>query len=177
MVFDVLEPIAGGLLLFVLPGFAWSRALFPEWPLRGPSASIRWVETLTLSFLMSVSLTIVIGSALSRNNTLDFSASWSAPTVELLLLVATAAGLVVAAVRGGLSWDGAPGRPTSSEEPSITTTFRDLDRIERDRVRARRALRAARGDVDRELECRHELDRLDQEAREVRERREAQIAD
>jgi hypothetical protein len=177
MAVDVLESIAGGLLVFVLPGFVWSRALFPEWPLRGPAASIRWVETLTLSFLMSVSMTIVIGSALSRNNTLDFSASWSAPTVEILLAAATAIGVVAAWLRGGLTWRGAPRAAGPSDEPDVTGTLRDLDRIERDRIRARRALHDARGDPKKEAACRETLEELDLRARRIREHREAQIAD
>jgi hypothetical protein len=94
--------IALGLaLLFFLPGFAVSRALFPEWRFRG--GWIRVTEILTLSLILSVALTILIGFTLGNLPGALFQASWSDPILEVILGGITIAGLAGAWVRGGLA--------------------------------------------------------------------------
>jgi len=95
---DLLEAIVGGLLLFVVPGFAVARALFPEWRFRGPDGTLRALETATLSFVLSVALTVLVGSLLLGLAPGGFAAAWSDPVLEVALaavaLVAVAAGVL-----------------------------------------------------------------------------------
>ncbi|MFY9717906.1 MAG: DUF1616 domain-containing protein, partial [Thermoplasmata archaeon] len=61
---ELLEATVGGLLLFVVPGFTLARCLFPEWRFRGPDGARRALETATLAFVLSIALTVLVGSAL-----------------------------------------------------------------------------------------------------------------
>jgi hypothetical protein len=86
----------GLLLLYVLPGFAIARALFPEWRFRGESGTLHAVETAVLTVVLSVASTILVGFVL-LNSSAGFSADWSNPLLETGLLGITAVG-------GGLAW-------------------------------------------------------------------------
>ncbi|MGA7924344.1 MAG: DUF1616 domain-containing protein, partial [Thermoplasmata archaeon] len=86
-------------LIYLIPGFAVSRAVFPEWRFRGPLGLQRVVETVALSLTLSVALVVLIGFILSSTS-VGFSASWSDPFLELVLVVVTILALVVAALRG-----------------------------------------------------------------------------
>src|SRR5271156_4009889 len=96
------EALAGLLLVFVLPGLAVARALFPEWRFRGAEGLPHLVETAALTIVLSVALTILVGFGL-LNTPAGFSASWSDPVLEIILAGITVAGFVVAGYRGAFS--------------------------------------------------------------------------
>ncbi len=152
------EAVVGLALLFFLPGFGLARATFPEWRFRGPTGTIHLLETLTLSLVTSVGLTIVVGFAL-RNTSFGFGATWANPNVLEVLAALTALGLGVAWVRGAFSAipPPAPGLPEERGNVGAFETIRELDglaALER-RLRHRRRVAAAddpeRPKIDREL--------------------------
>lgn len=165
MATSAIESVAGVLLLFFLPGFAVSRALFPEWRFSGALGLIRIVETLALSITTSVAITIVVGFGLLVSPG-GFSASWSDPSLELWLALITVAALALAAVRGAFSRRvpaPSPLEPSSGEEGAweLIRRMEDLARRER---RLTHAIRRAPGD---------EVKRLERELESVRSERES----
>jgi len=84
-ILSVVEGVAGGLLLFFVPGYALTKAVFPEWRVRGRNAGRRLVEVVTLSFVTSIGLTVVVGFGLLDLAPGGFSAAWSDPLLEAAL--------------------------------------------------------------------------------------------
>lgn len=160
---DIPEAIAGGALLFALPGLAVTRAVFPEWRFAGPGGLRRAVETATLGFVLSVALTVLVGGAILGIAPGGFSASWGNPLLEAALAAVTVLAFAVGAVEGAYGRHrpstGAPeARP---DEEGAWELSRALERL--DRQAAQLAPRAAAGNADaqRELtELGHERDRL-----------------
>jgi uncharacterized membrane protein len=97
---SLLEIVAGVLLVFVVPGYAITKATFPEWRLRGPEALLRAVEIGTLSLVLSVTVTILVGFVLGAAPGNYFQASWSDPLLEALLAAITGVALAAAVLRG-----------------------------------------------------------------------------
>jgi hypothetical protein len=131
---DLLQAIGGGLLLFVVPGFATSRALFPEWRFRGPDGARRALETATLSFVLSVGLTVLAGSVLLGVAPGGFAAAWSDPVLEVLLAAIAAVGFVAGALRGAYARE-PPAAPPREPEPGGEGAWelaRELDRLHRE---------------------------------------------
>ncbi|HTP53543.1 MAG TPA: hypothetical protein VML94_01070 [Thermoplasmata archaeon] len=145
---DLLEAVVGGLLLFVVPGLALARGLFPEWRFRGPDGPRRALETATLALVLSVALTVLVGSALLGLAPGGFAAAWGDPVLEAALAAIALVAFVAGVVRGAYS-KVPPRAPAGAEEPGGEGAFaltRELDRLHReDRALARR-LRAARDD-------------------------------
>ena len=115
MAVNLVESIAAFLLVFLLPGYALTRATFPEWRIRGDDAALRATETAALSLVLSVSTTILVGFGLLNLAPGGFAASWSNPTLEISLGAITAVALVVAGMRGAFDRVAPPPPPI---EPS-----------------------------------------------------------
>jgi hypothetical protein len=177
LVLDTIEFWVGGLLLFALPGYAWTRALFPEWRLRGVHALDRAVRTGTLSFVWSLAFVVVVGSTLSEIPSLGFSAAWSDPRLELLLAGLSAIGFTLAILRGAFRPEmGGNVAPPGPGEDSPLPWLREFDRIAREERRLKRALARSAPDSEGARRLASELDRLDSESRSLRRRREEQYA-
>lgn len=174
------EVAAGLLLVFFLPGYAVTKATFPEWRIRGPDPLRRVVEVFSVSFVLSVVLTILAGYALLSIAPGGFSAYWSAPSLEILLVGITALGLAVAAVRGGFAREPpiarrVPGVPFSEE--GAFELMVELDRIDRAARRLERKLRRDDLGADEAASMRSELDRLRTTGDRLRRDREASYAE
>jgi hypothetical protein len=158
-VLDGPEAVAGLALLFVLPGFALARATFPEWRFRGPAGTIHLIETLSLSLVTSVGLTILVGFAL-LSTSFGFGATWSNPNVLEVLAVVTAIGLVVAWFRGAFAAIPplGPELPPEHGTEGAFETVRELEGLVAMERRLRHRLRVLgrddpeRSTVDRELD-------------------------
>ena len=160
------ESLAGLLLLYVLPGYAIGRAVFPEWRLHGPGWSIRLIEEAALAILISPSLTILVGSALAASPGPGFQAGWGMPLLEIILATVTAVALVVAAIRGAFSRVPPVRAPAPGEEISHDTgwaTLRGLERVADRERKLRRALARAVEGSDEQARLTTELRELDQE--------------
>jgi hypothetical protein len=176
MVLDTLEAIAGALLVFLLPGLAWSRALFPEWRLRGELAITRAVETATLAVLLSIGSTILVGFLLTAPGAGGFSARWSDPTLEAALGALTLVGAVVAYLRGGFDrvppaapvLEPAPG--ADSPEPMLL----ELERLRRRERYLRRELRRRDLSAGERARLDSEHRTVEARTRELEQEREAQ---
>ena len=174
-----LEAIAGGLLVFLVPGFFLTRALFPEWRFRGSAAARRLLETLTLSFVLSVTLTVLVGYLLLTLAPGGFQAYWSDPVLEAVL-----AGVALAAAAAGLlrgAYAREPPAPWPSPEPDpggsgAWELTRELDRLNREERRLRHALRVSPTGADGHA-LRQQLEQVRSEAEALRRHREAEYAE
>ncbi|MCI4331662.1 MAG: DUF1616 domain-containing protein [Thermoplasmata archaeon] len=171
------EAFAGFLLVFFLPGFAVTRAVFPEWRLRGALAIERAVETATLSLVTSVALTILIGFALLQSPS-GFQASWSDPLLELCLGAVTFLGLVVGWWRGAYRRE-PPATPAPEPAPGDSNaweTLRDLEANARERRRLAHALRRTPPGSREAEELEERRRALEVKSEELRRAREAEYA-
>ena len=136
------EALLGLLLLYVLPGLTITQALFPDWRFRGPQGVERLVTTAALSVILSTSLTIVVGFALTGLPG-GFSASWSSPLLEGVLGAVTVAGALVAWRRGAYSRvpPPAPMAEPGPAEGDAWATIRSLEQLHREERRLRHLLR------------------------------------
>lgn len=172
-----LEAIAGFLLVFIIPGFCLAKAVFPEWRFRGPSGLRRVVELGTLSFVLSVVLTVLVGYVLLSFAPGGFQAYWSDPVLETILAAISAVALVFAWVRG--SFRRMPLVPTAPPTPSEEGAWeltRDLDRLGREERRLRHRLRVGVEDPTERDRMNNRLEEIRQECEELARRREAQYA-
>lgn len=170
--------VLGGLLVFVLPGYAVSKAVFPEWRIRGSKALLTAVELATLSLVLSVTLTVLVGFALLNATPAGFQATWSDPRLEAALGAITGLGLAVAVGRGGFSRVPPP-TPALEDDPGLTggwEAMRRLDQLVREERGLRRSLVGAPPGSKEELELRSRIERVRAEAASVRARREAELA-
>jgi hypothetical protein len=173
------EAVAGGLLVFFVPGFFLTRALFPEWRIRGPAAPRRLIETFTLSFVLSVTLTVLVGYLLLAVAPGGFQAYWTDPVLEAAL-----SGIAVAAFAAGLlrhAFARTPPmtHPRAEADPGGFDAWeltRALDRLGREERRLRHALRVAPGGPD-EREIRERLEQVRSETEALRRHREAEYAE
>lgn len=130
------EILLGLLLVFFLPGFGAVAATFPEWRYRGRGGWERGLTALTLSVVLSVSLTVLVGYGLLALSPSGFAASWTDPTLETVLALIAALGLGVGAVRGAFS--GTPAVRPEPQEPDPFELTRELDRLQRECRKIRR---------------------------------------
>ncbi len=177
-VVPVLETVVGGLLLFVLPGLALTRAVFPEWRLQGPGGLRRVVETATLAFVMSIVLTVLVGSFLLLSPG-GFQAAWSDPVLEAVLAAITIVGFLVAGLRGGFSRSPPPSPVAtgSTAEEGAWELTRELDRLAREERRLDREVRACAPGDPRAADLTRRLSDLRAQGAELRRRREEQYAE
>jgi Protein of unknown function (DUF1616) len=176
----ILETVAGLLLVFFVPGYALCRATFPEWRLRGPGALRRLVETLTVSFVLNIVLTVLVGYALLSLAPGGFQAFWTDPVLEACLLGVAGAGFVAAAFRGAFSREvprpRPEARPPSGEEGAWELTL-ELERLRREERRIRHALRVPKGSVADEEALRARLREVEAQSTDLARRREAEYAE
>ena len=172
------EIVAGFLLVFFLPGYSVTRAAFPEWRIRGPSAVRRAVEEITLSFVLSVVLAVLVGGALLSLTPAGFQASWSNPTLEAALAGIAAIALLVAWARG--SFQKSPPSHAFPKEPGgeegALELTRHLDELSREERRVRHLLRAGVQDPEERERLNKRLEEIRSESLELAARREAEYA-
>jgi hypothetical protein len=176
MTVSPLEALIGVLLVFVLPGLALSRALFPEWRFRGPDGLVRVVETASLALILSVALTIVVGFGLLSSSA-GFSASWSDPALEAVLGVITVVGFAVAWLRGAFARvppAARPLEPLGGEEGSAEALGR-AEELLREERRLRHALRVAHDEAST-ARLQNDLSRVRAEVRRLGTAREEEYA-
>jgi hypothetical protein len=156
---SALQAVGGGLLLFVVPGLAVARALFPEWTFRGPGGPRRALETATLAFVLSVALTVLVGAILLGVAPGGFSAAWGDPLLEAALAGIAAIAFVAGVLEGAYSR-----RPTRSRlseagpgEEGAWELTRELDRLRREESRLERRIAATAADAEGSAGLRAEL--------------------
>jgi len=175
----ILEAIAGGLLLFFVPGFALSRAVFPEWRLRGPGAALRQLETVTLAFVLSVTLTVLVGVALLDGTPAGFAGAWSDPVLEGILAgiaaVAFGVGWARGAYRAGRAEPAGAG-PLDAGEFGAWELDRELEDLARQERRIVHALRVRSVGPPEAAALRDELERVRSRQAELGQAREAEYA-
>jgi hypothetical protein len=173
---DALGAAAGVLLVFVLPGFALSKAIFPERRVRGPKAIERGVELAALSLVLSVSTTVLAGFALLNGP--GFSASWTNPLLEAVLAAVTAVALAAAWVRGAFAKVPPAGRPLEPA-PGAEGGWELLSALEglaREERHLRRALRRVPADGAEARRIRGELETVARQRSRLERAREAEYA-
>lgn len=171
------EALAGLLLLYLLPGLAVTQAVFPEWRFRGPQAVERAVTTGALAVILSASLTIVVGFALTGLPS-GFSAAWSNPVLEEILAAIALVAAIVAWRRGAYART-PPAAPTpepGSKEVPGWPTIRTLEQLHREERRLRHALRAG-GDAAASARTRSRLEEVRAQIEEVRTDRGRELAE
>jgi hypothetical protein len=175
---DPLEAAVGLLLLFFLPGFALTRALYPERRVLRPLSLLRLVEQLTLGIVLSVAVSILVGFAWLGTPG-GVQASWSDPLVEVTLAGIAAAAFVLAFARGSFARLPPPG-PALEAQGGLsdpTTLLHELEGLHREERRIRHRLRVAGGAAPATGEDAQELERIRQEIRRLESRREAEYRD
>ena len=141
----VVEAVAGGLLIFVVPGFTIAKAVFPERRLATPEG-VRWaIELAALSLVLSVVLTVVVGYVLLVGAPGGFSATWSDPLLETVLAAIALVAFVGGLLQGAYARDPRPSvaRPEEAGTVGAAELSRQLDRLQRDRRRLERELRGS----------------------------------
>jgi Protein of unknown function (DUF1616) len=170
--------VVGGLLVFVLPGYAVTKTLFPEWRVRGAGALLTGVELATLSFVLSVTLTVLVGFVALNAAPGGFQATWSNPVVELSLAAITVIGLIAAYIRGAFDRI-PPTAPAPEEDPGLTggwEAMRRLDELARRERGLRRSLTRVAPGSEEERRVRGLLETVKAEASQARAAREAELA-
>jgi len=174
----VLEGIVGGLLLFFVPGYAVAKALFPEWRIRGRDGARRLVEIVTLSFVTSIGLTVLVGYGVLSLAPGGFAAAWSDPVLEAVLAVLAVAAFIVAGARGAFAR--VPPAPPVTEsgtgEEDAWELSRELERLGRDERRLEHAVRVASGGPTETARLSAELESVRAERDALRRKREGEYA-
>jgi len=170
----VLEGLVGALLLFFVPGYAVAKALFPEWRVRGPQGGRRLLEIVTLSFVMSVGLTVVVGFGILDLVPGGFAAAWSDPVLEAVLAAITVVALVAAFFRGAFARTPptGPSVPEGKGEEGAWELSRELERLGRDERRLQHALRVSSANPAESARLTAELDSVRAERDALRRKRE-----
>lgn len=170
--------IAGLLLVFFVPGYALTKALFPEWRLRGKERYLRLLEIVTLAFVLSVVLTVLVGYALLTGAPGGFQAYWTDPLLETILAGLAAVAFVLSWVRGAYRRE--PPSPRAPEDdPASESAWelsRELERLAREERRLNHELRTRAGDQRDVARLLEELDRVRAHRDQLREHREAEYA-
>lgn len=170
------EFVAGIALLFFVPGYFVTKATFPDWRVRGEEALVRAIEIGTLSFVLSVALTVLVGYSLLVGGPQGFQAAWSDPVLEAVLFGIAVVAFGVGAVRGAYRAHPplrAPALVPGEEEPfELARELTDLDREER---RLRRELDRA-GSRERHADLQRQLVTVRARKTELQRRREAEYA-
>ncbi len=171
-----LEVVAGILLVFFAPGYFVTKATFPEWRVRGDEALVRAIEIGTLSFVLSVTLTVLVGYGLLAGGPQGFQASWTDPVLEAILFAIAILAFGVGVARG--AYRTIPPVRTAPGLPGEARPFelgQELTRLDREEIRLRREL--DRSDTSEEQEkLESELDAVRARRAELQRRREAEYA-
>ncbi|HTT45277.1 MAG TPA: DUF1616 domain-containing protein [Thermoplasmata archaeon] len=168
------EGFLGGLLLFFVPGYFVTKAVFPEWRVRGREAARRLVEVVTLSFVTSIGLTVIVGYGLLSLAPGGFAAAWSDPVLESCLAVVALVAAVVAVARGAFARvpPTAPAPGSTGVEEGAWELSRELERLGRDERRLEHELRVHGSDASERTKISAELESVRAEKEAVRRRRE-----
>ena len=173
-----LEDAAGFLLVFFLPGYAVTKALFPEWRIRGPERWLRLLEIVSLGFVLSVVLTILAGYLLLVGSPSGFAAYWNAPTLEVVLLAVAIVALATAVARGAFArvppTPRGPPAVDANEEAAWATT-RELDRLAREEKALVRSLKQPSLEGSEESRLRARLEAVRARSEELLRAREADL--
>lgn len=171
----LVQAVAGGALVFFVPGYAVAKAVFPERRLVGPTAVAWALELVALAFVLSVVLTVTVGYVLLAGTPGGFSASWTDPRLEGGL-AAIALVAFVAGWQEGAYARVPPARRRTIEEPGTGGAWElsdRLDRLQRERLGLDRQLRATPStDAGRIAQLTADRDRVVAEEEELRRRRE-----
>lgn len=172
------EIFLGLLLIFALPGFGITKATFPEWRIRGPEGLLRAVEITTLSLVLSVTVTILVGFGLGNLPGGLFQAGWSDPLLEAILAAISGVALTVAFLRGGFHRAGplAPSLEPAPGEEDPMTLVRSLDELHRRIRRLQHEIRQLKGEDPNRAPLVAELTEAKRRSQELREGREAEYA-
>ncbi len=171
-----LEIVAGILLLFFGPGYFVTKATFPEWRVRGDDALVRAIEIGTLSFVLSVALTVLVGYSLLVGGPQGFQAAWSDPVLEAVLFAIAILALGVGAVRG--AYRAIPPVRTPTSAPGEEGPFelaRELTRLDREEKRLHRELDRA-DTTEQQASLESQLGAVRARRTELQRRREAEYA-
>jgi hypothetical protein len=172
----VAEGIVGGLLLFFVPGYAFAKALFPEWRVRGSDGGRRLVEIVTLSFVVSLGLTVLVGFGILNLAPGGFAAAWSDPLLEALLAAVAVVALAVAFARGAFSRTPPEGPAPAAGEEGAWELSRELERLGRDERRLEHAIRISSGHPSETARLTAELEAVRAERDALRRKREEEYA-
>jgi hypothetical protein len=172
------ESLVGLALVFFLPGYFTTKALFPEWRVRGPDGLTRLVEIITLGFVLSVVLTIVLGYGLLLLGPNGFQASWSDPALESILAAVAAVALVAGLFRHAYAREPPPpsGDGPDPGGEGAWELLRELEALRREERRLQHRLRVARGDSGASAQVEHDLAAVQQQIMTLRQQREAEYA-
>lgn len=171
-----LEIGAGILLLFFAPGYFVTKATFPEWRVRGENALVRAIEIGTLSFVLSVALTVLVGYTLLVGGPQGFQAAWSDPVLEAILFAIAILAFGVGVARGAYrSTPPARAPATDSGEDLPFEVARELTRLDREESRLRRELHRA-GTTKERTDLEGQLGTVRARRTELQRRREAEYA-
>ena len=178
MAVGVVEAAFGLLLVFFVPGFAVAKAVFPERRLRSLDGLLWLVELGTLSLILSVVLTILVGYGLLLVAPSGFSASWSNPDLEVALGAITVGGVFVGWVRGAYRRT-PPKGPELEPSPGADDGWELLRSLElkgREERRLRHRLRAGSASAEERQRLEADLARVQQEMGRLKADREAEYA-
>lgn len=170
------ESLAGVLLLFFLPGFGLVLAVFPDWRLRGPGSARTVAETVTLSFVLSVVLTVLVGYLLLQAAPGGFQAYWTDPVLEVSLGAIAAVGIAIGVVRRAVPRGAQAVAPASPGEEGAWELDRRLEHLGRRERSLERAIARGRLPAERLPEVRRELQSVRSESEHLRRRREDEYA-
>ena len=176
---DALEEVLGLLLVFFLPGYTVTKAVFPEWRIRGTGALRRLVEVVTLSFVLSIVLTVLVGYLELTFAPGGFRAYWSDPVIEVSLIAIVFVAFVAGLARGAYRRE-PPTRPSvpgaEGEEGAFELT-RKLDRLGREGRTIRHTLRVTAPSASERDRLEARLHEVENESAELERRREAEYAE
>ena len=171
------EVAVGFLLVFFVPGYALTKATFPEWRIRGREAYRRLLETFSLAFVLSIVLTVVVGYALLAAAPGGFQAYWTSPVLEAALAGVAAIAFAVGWFRGAYRAEPPPApSPDAGEERDPWAISRELERIGREERRLAHELRTHANDPAESQRIRERVSRLQEERAELQRSREAEYA-
>jgi hypothetical protein len=172
------EAFAGLVLVFFLPGYLLTRATFPEWRLRGREAFLRLLETLTLGFVLSVVLTVLVGTLLLLTPG-GFQAYWSDPVLESVLAAIALVAFVAGWFRGAYHRETPPAPVPGaggSGEAGAWELSRQLEALGREERRLRHALRVGGQPANETARLEAQLVELESRREALRREREAEYA-
>lgn len=172
-----LEAAAGVLLVFFVPGYAVVKATFPDWRLRGPTAALRALEIGALAFVLSVTLTVLVGFVLLRAGPAGFQAAWSDPELEAGLGIVALAAFVIGWWEGAYRREPPVRAPNPvDEEAGAWELSRELERLRREERRLLHRVRVAGDDAGRRADSERELASVRERVAELQRVREAEYA-
>ena len=171
------QAVAGGALVFFLPGFAVAKAVFPERRL-SQADGVRWgLELVALAVVLSVVLTVTVGYVLLTAAPGGFAASWSDPLLESVLAAVALVAFVAGWLEGAYTRS-APGPRAAPAEPGTAGVWEltmQLDRLQQERLALERELRrTAASDASSGDRLRERLGEVTEEEARLRRAREGE---